>query len=205
MSILSKVVLLTYVMVIGISSDCYQKRSNDFNMVGQQASIRTSLPDNQVQSEMSEYDDFFGIWTLERIVLKSKAYDGTSKEALAGIDEEDYIDLELEILPESFRLGENIYKKPVYHIEYKTCEEYNNGGNYILPDFYGFLNEEDIIIENADQYTETSLVPLKYLEVAFEEEYFIPVGRQCVLLNSDTMLVGIWGKIILAHKVSIKE
>lgn len=201
MSVFQKVIsLLTYAIVIGILSGCLQNTNNDLYKISEQTAILTNLLNEQEENEKSEYNDFFGVWQLERVVLKSKAYDGTSTEALGGIDEEEYLGFELEFLPESFRLGENIYEKPVYYLKYTTCEEYNNGGNYILPDFYGFLNEEDIIIENSDKYTETSLVPLKYLEVTFEEEYFIPVGTQCVLLNSDTMLVGIWGKVILAHK-----
>lgn len=49
--------------------------------------------------------------------------------------------------------------------------------------------------------------PLYELQYQSVEEYdnggkfdFIPVGTQCILLNKDTMLLGIWGKILLAYR-----
>ena len=39
-------------------------------------------------------------------------------------------------------------------------------------------------------------------EVSYGEFDFIPVGAQCVILNEGTMLIGLWGKILLAHRIS---
>ena len=44
-----------------------------------------------------------------------------------------------------------------------------------------------------------------WFQIAFEndpdyENIIVPLGVQCVLLNDETMLVGMWGKIILAYK-----
>jgi hypothetical protein len=37
--------------------------------------------------------------------------------------------------------------------------------------------------------------------VTFKENYFTPVGTQIELLNENVILVGVWGDIILAHRV----
>jgi hypothetical protein len=138
---------------------------------------------------------------LEKVVLKSEAYDGTSKEALGGIDEEDYVGLELEFTDKYLRLGEDEFPDPEYILEYLTVTEYNDGGKYILPDIFSFIQDESINIVNREKYKSLSEVPLKFYQAKFKEDYFIPVGTQVVMLNNDTMLVGIWGKIILAYRV----
>jgi hypothetical protein len=140
---------------------------------------------------------------LEKVVLKSEAYDGTSKEALGGIDEEDYVGLELEFTDKYLRLGEDEFPNPEYILEYMTVAEYNEGGKFKLPSTYGFIIDEGIDIANSEKYNDLSEVPLKFYQAKFKEDYFIPVGAQVVMLNNDTMLVGIWGKIILAHRVKM--
>ena len=79
--------------------------------------------------------------------------------------------------------------------------EYNDGGKFRLPSFYEFIENEDINIVNSEKYESWSELSLKFYQVKFKDDYFIPVGTQVILLNNDTMLVGIWGKIILAHRV----
>jgi hypothetical protein len=153
--------------------------------------------ENKVESGI----EIFGRWDLEKVVLKSKAYDGTSKEALGDIDEVDYVGLELEFTDKYLRLGEDEFPNPEYILEYMTVAEYNEGGKYILPDIFSFIQDESINIINREKYKSLSEVPLKLYQAKFKEDYFIPVGTQVVMLNNDTMLVGIWGKIILAHRV----
>lgn len=153
--------------------------------------------ENKEDSEI----EIFGRWNLEKVVLKSEAYDGTSKEALGGIDEEDYVGLELEFTDKYLRLGEDEFPDPEYILEYLTVTEYNDGGKYILPDIFSFIQDESINIVNREKYKSLSEVPLKFYQAKFKEDYFIPVGTQVVMLNNDTILVGIWGKIILAHRV----
>ncbi len=163
----------------------------------------TGDKNNLTDSESKDKSDIeiYGIWNLEKVVLKSEAYDGTSKEALGGIDEEDYVGLELEFTDKYLRLGEDKFPNPKYTLEYMTVTEYNDGGKYILPDVFSFIQDENIIIVNREKYKSLSEVPLKFYQAKFKKDYFIPVGTQVVMLNNDTMLVGIWGKIILAHRV----
>lgn len=52
-----------------------------------------------------------------------------------------------------------------------------------------------------DEYEYMGDVSLVYFVILFDEHHFTPVGTQCVLLNENTMLVVVWGKIILAHRV----
>ena len=147
--------------------------------------------------------EIFGVWRLEKIALKSAAYDGTSKEALGGIDEEDYVGLELEFTDKFLRLGNDKFLNPEYTLEYMKVPEYNDGGKFRLPDVYGFIHDENISIVNREKYKSLSEVPLKLYQAKFKEDYFIPLGTQVVVLNNDTMLVGIWGKIILARRVKM--
>ena len=98
-------------------------------------------------------------------------------------------------------MGDDVLPDPIYTLEYRTVERYNSGGKYKVPDIYDVIENEKINILNSDKYEWLSEVPLRFYQAKFEEDYFIPVGQQVVLLNNNTMLVGIWGKIILAHRV----
>lgn len=157
-------------------------------------------PTNNEESKL----EIFGVWLLEKIALKSDSYDGTSKEALGGIDEEDYVGLELEFTDKYLRLGKDKFLNPEYTLEYIKAPEYDNGGKFRRPSFGDFIENENINIENSEKYESWSEVPLKFYQAKFKKDYFIPVGTQVVVLNNDTMLVGIWGKIILARRVKIK-
>lgn len=70
---------------------------------------------------------------------------------------------------------------------------------------YTFITEEGIKINNEEKYT--SKTPLIYFKIEFKEEIsykkynFVPVGTQCVLLNHDIMLIGLWGKVLIAYRV----
>ncbi|WP_010247963.1 hypothetical protein [Acetivibrio cellulolyticus] len=147
--------------------------------------------------------EIFGIWHLGKIVLKSDAYDGTSKDALGGIDEEEYVGLELEFTDKFLRLGKDKFLNPEYTLEYMSVAKYNDGGKFRLPDVYSFIHDENVNIVNREKYKSLSEVPLKFYQASFKEDYSIPVGTQVVMLNNDTMLVGIWGKIILARRVKM--
>lgn len=172
-------------------------KSNDEMLIDTEVNYDETDIENKEDSEI----EIFGRWNLEKVVLKSEAYDGTSKEALGGIDEEDYVGLELEFTDKYLRLGEDEFPDPEYILEYLTVTEYNDGGKYILPDIFSFIQDESINIVNREKYKSLSEVPLKFYQAKFKEDYFIPVGTQVVMLNNDTILVGIWGKIILAHRV----
>lgn len=155
--------------------------------------------------------DIYGVWEIEKVAVISEMYAGTSldgdfEENL--VDTADYIGYELEYTSDTFRLGENVYDNPAYFLDYLTIKEYNDGGKYILPDVYGFITNEGIHVYNEDNYESLSDAQIKRYQISFDEavkygEYhFIPVGTQVVLLNETTMLVGAWGKILLAYKIS---
>ena len=39
-------------------------------------------------------------------------------------------------------------------------------------------------------------------EVSYGDFGLIPVGTQCVIINENTMFIGLWGKNLLAHWIS---
>ena len=59
------------------------------------------------------------------------------------------------------------------------------------------------MVNNEEDYTGETLLLRFNVDFADEVSYgkynFIPVGTQCILLNEDAMIVGIWGKTLLAR------
>ena len=59
----------------------------------------------------------------------------------------------------------------------------------------------------AENILNLSQVELMRIDVKFDYETnyqdypFIPVGTQAVLLNSNTMMIGVWGKVLLAYRI----
>ncbi len=196
-------ILLLFILLLvncGKPADSSEAVSENNADISQKSS--SSPEDNKYSDKKSEKKEIFGVWKLDKVVLKSDMVDGTSKEALV-IDEEDYLGYEVEYTSEFFRLGQDKYPNPIYNIEYRTASSYNDGGRYKLPDFFGFINDSDIVVDGKSEYGQYwSELPLKVYDITFTEEHFIPVGTQIVVLNDDTILVGIWGKIILAHRVN---
>lgn len=161
----------------------------------------------QKESSEEKYD-FFGTWRIKKVALTSEMYTGTTLDGVREedlYDSEDYLGYELEYSSKIFRLGDAKYKNPNYVITNITIESFDNGGRFRLPDIYTFIAEEGIKINNGEKYT--SETPLIYFKIEFEEEIsykkynFIPVGTQCVLLNHDIMLIGLWGKVLIAYRV----
>lgn len=144
---------------------------------------------------------FFGVWSLDRIVLESNNYDGEKKRDGRIFSEKEYLGYEVEYTSEFFRLGEQKFFSPKYKIYDFTFYDYNNNGDFEYPDLYYLVEEGGIKIDHIEEYENIGDIPLVYFTVSFEENNFIPVGSQCVLLNEDTMLVGVWGNVILAHRV----
>jgi hypothetical protein len=62
-------------------------------------------------------------------------------------------------------------------------------------------------VGGAENTHNLSQVELMRIEVKFDYETdyqdypFIPVGTQAVLLNSNTMMIGAWGKVLLAYGI----
>lgn len=154
--------------------------------------------------------DFYGVWHIDKAVLQSDMYTGTTKDGDFKenlYDPTDYIGMEIEYAPEYFQLGSERYNNPKYVLTNRTVKDINDGGKFYNRDIYEFIMDEEIEISNAEKYDYLAEVSLLQVEVEFDKEVnygdfdFIPVGTQCVILNKRTMLIGLWGKILLAHKI----
>lgn len=154
--------------------------------------------------------NFYGVWSIEKVALQSKMYTGT---AMDGDFEEnvcdpaDYIGMEVEYNPEYFRPGTERYPNPEYIMSSRTVKEVNEEGDFYNPDLYEFILKNEIQIYDENNCKNLSEVQLFQIEVKFNEEVnydnldFIPVGMQSIVLNENTMLIGLWGKILLAYRI----
>ena len=150
---------------------------------------------------------FFGTWRIEKVAVISDMYTGTTLEG--GLEEdlydsENFLGYELEYAPQYFRIGDEKYEVPEYVVSYRTVHDFNVGGKF-WPDLYTFIGEEEIKINNMDDYTSETLLmqfDVNFTGQVFYGQYdFIPIGTRCVLLNDDIMIVGTWGKTLLAYRV----
>ena len=148
----------------------------------------------------NEKNVFFGTWSLDRIVLTTIDYDGKKRQG-SYYYERDYLGYEVEYTSQFFRLGDEMFYNPTYMQHDFEIYYYNGQGEFQSPDFYEFVLEEGIEIDRADEFERLEDVPLAYFVVSLEQEVTFLVGNQCALLNKDTMLVGVRGQIILAHRV----
>lgn len=154
-------------------------------------------------------DAIYGIWQITDVALMSEMYTGTLSDGDFEenlYDPEEYLGYELEYSQDFFRIGNEVYANPEYITHGLTVKEFNEGGNFRNPDLYSFIEQENIIVDNAAADGGISNVPIVQYQVNFSETVsygnldFIPVGTQCVLLNKDTLLIGIWGKVLVAYK-----
>ena len=155
--------------------------------------------------------DFYGVWHIDKAVLQSDMYTGTTEDGDFEenlYDPTDYIGMEIEYTPEYFQLGRERYNNPKYVLTDRTVKDINDSGKFYDPDIYEFIMDEEIEIFDAEKFDYLAEVPLFQVEVGFDKEVsygefdFIPVGTQCAILNEGTMLIGLWGKILLAHRIS---
>ncbi len=186
--------------------------ANISNINAQVSSKNISVTEqvNETPEQSKEEYDFQGVWRIDEVVLTSEMYTGTTKDGNLEEDlynPEDYIGIEIEYSTNSFRLGDRIYDNPEYIVKYVSVEDFQNGGKFRLPDVYSLIEEKQIKVNKSDEYNSLSETLLLRFDITFTDDVqyetysFIPIGTQCVLLNNDTMLIGIWGKILLAHKV----
>lgn len=164
---------------------------------------------NEGSEQSKEGRDFWGVWRIDEVVLTSEMYTGTTKDGDLEVDlydPEDYIGMEVEYSFDFFRFEDQIYDNPEYIVKYVSVEEFQNGGDFRLPDLYGLIEEKQIKVNKSDEYNNLSETPLLCFDIAFASNVqydiysFVPIGTQGVLLSNDTMLIGVWGKILLAHK-----
>lgn len=156
----------------------------------------------------AEGEPFYGTWRIEKVALVSDMYTGTTldgdfEENL--YDSEDFLGYELEYTDRYFRIGDKKYKNPEYVIEYETVGAIDRGIRSRPVDLHTFLAREEILVNNEEDYTGETLLLRFDVDFADEVSYgkfnFIPVGTQCILLNEDTMIVDIWGKVLLARRI----
>lgn len=155
-----------------------------------------------------ESQSIYGLWQIADVAVISEMYTGTTLDGWAPedlYDPEAFIGYELEYGTDFFRLGDEIYKNPEYVVTTSTIDEFNEGGRFWNPDLYTFIEEENIVFDNADMYI--AEIPIAQYKLKFKEEVgygqydFIPMGTQCVQLNENTLLVGLWGKVMVAYRV----
>lgn len=161
-----------------------------------------------IKTANAEKELFYGTWRIEKVAMVSDMYTGT---ALDGdfeenlYDPEDFLGYELEYTERYFRLGDVKYKNPEYVMKYETVDAIDRGIKSKPVDIYTFLAREEILANNKEDYTGETLLLRFNVDFADEVSYgkynFIPVGTQCILLNEDAMIVGIWGKTLLAQRI----
>lgn len=195
-----------------ISSDVVNDNSIEDNVnTGNQAEksgIVTKENGSESVSDTSELREeliIYGKWSLDEIALISDMlmFPPQNEEDSSDLfdDSEMYLGLDLEVNESYLRLGDKEFLTPIFSLEYMTVKEFNDGGDFKLPDVYTFLLDENIIIDGIDEYESLSDIPLKVYKISFDEDYTIPIKSQFLVLNHDTMLIGVWGKIILAKRI----
>lgn len=150
----------------------------------------------------------YGTWYIDSAVLKSEMYTGTTMDGWSEedlYDPADYIGFEIEYSSQFFRLGTEKYNNPIYSVEKETLFEFNEGGDFKLPSFLQLIDEKEIEIYGEYSEDESDyIIPFFQIDFDYGVKYdkydFIPMGTQVVLLNDNTMLVGVWGKIMIAYR-----
>ena len=144
----------------------------------------------------------FGTWSLDKIILSSKEYTGEKNWGDGHIfKEKEYIGYEVEYTTDYIRLGNQKFFSPMYEITELSFYEFNNNGDFENPDLSEFVKKEGMYVNKMEEYENMDNIPLIYFLITFKENNFIPVGTQCVFLDENTMLVGVWGDVILAHRL----
>ncbi|MDR1687813.1 MAG: hypothetical protein LBS21_04285 [Clostridiales bacterium] len=164
------------------------------------------------EDEATEKYSFFGTWRIDKAALISNVNRETTEDVEfqeGSFNPEDYIGCEIEFSHDFIRLGSDTYYNPEYVVSYTAGYQGVNG--ITLPDFLGLIFDEGVILYRGYEYERLIFVPLlnffvKFAQdIKYEENSSFPVGSQCVLLNNDTMLLGVWGKTVLAHRVYESE
>ncbi len=213
---MNKKVLFLSVVFIIISTSCNQQSFyletgvensiTEFPNTVEQVPTSGSTTKNNYQESNGNLDTeklkIYGIWSLDKIILTSKDYAGEKNWGDGHIfNEKQYVGYEVEYTSEYFRLGKQKFFSPEYEIYDLAFYDYNNNGDFESPDLYDFVDKGEVKVDKMEEYKNLDDIPLAYYLVTFKENYFIPVGTQIVLLNENTILVGVWGNVILAHRV----
>lgn len=161
-----------------------------------------------IKTADAEKKPFYGTWRIEKVAMVSDMYTGTTLDGDFEenfYDSEDFLGYELEYTDRYFRIGDKKYKNPEYVMEYETVDAIDRGIKARPVGLYTFLAREEILANNDQDYTGETLLLRFDVDFADEVSYgkynFIPVGTQCILLNENAMIVGIWGKTLLARRL----
>lgn len=169
-----------------------------------------NLAETTITNNLFSQESLYGTWRIDRAVLWSEMYTGTTLDGDLEenlYDPEDFMGYELEYSEDLFRLGTEEYIEPIYSVEKETIDDVNSGGGFKTTNIYKLIREEEIKVCNEEMSEKLSKVevPVFQVDFAYEATYegysFVPMGTQVVLLNEDTMLVGLWGEIMIAHKI----
>lgn len=140
----------------------------------------------------------YGVWSLDKVVMKS---------GLVETGLETYLGLKIMYSPQYINFGLEKYYNPQYKYITELVPEFNGKYDYRAPNFYYFIKEEGIQIDGINNYDEDKFwagLPIQCFEVeSIDHEISIPVGMNGMILNEDTLLLGIWGEGILAHRVDV--
>ena len=140
----------------------------------------------------------YGVWSLDKVVMKS---------GLVETGLEKYLGLKIMYSPQYINFGLEKYYNPQYKYITELVPEFNGKYDYRAPNFYYFIKEEGIQIDGINNYDEDKFwagLPIQCFEVeSIDHEKSIPVGMNGMILNEDTLLLGIWGEGILAHRVNV--
>lgn len=116
-----------------------------------------------------------GEWQIDRAVLESNMYTGTSLDGDFEnniFDPEDYVGYTLRYSEESFSLGDVEYANPCYLVSEITVGEYNEGGDFRNPDLFTLIAEEEIEVERNANAPNLSQARLRRVDVAFDYETY---------------------------------
>lgn len=201
-----KEVWILFCVLVMCEAGCASDNTQEQDIL-QNATEQVSNADTERENDTP---DFFGTYRIEKVAVISDMYTGSTLDGVARedvYDPEDFIGCEIAYNEQYFRLGEKEYDNPQYKISEVTIEELDEGGMFRPKTVADFLEEEDITLEGGEQYSSTAEVPLRQFTVNFQDEVtfgrygFIPMGTRCTVLNSDVILVGTWGKIMVAYRV----
>lgn len=191
-------VIITVLVFISCSLNQYFKHIEDlFSNDNSYPKSTLSAENENTTTEL----DIYGVWSLDKVVMKTGLTDNEDKEG--------YIGYQMEYSSEFLRLGDEKYYNPEYIFSTVTVPEFVGDGDYRAPNFYYFITEEGIQIDGVYDYDENEYwfgLPIQCFEIKFSktslsDNFAIPIGTKGMILNKDTILLGIWGESVLAHRI----
>jgi len=144
---------------------------------------------------------FFGEWYLEETVLKSENFDSVSPEAYDNFDYEAYLGSVLEYQHDYIRVLGNYYEGPKYELHITNTSDYSSGGVFKSPSLAGLIISDEIYVLESEKYQWLGEVPIQQYIVTLKEGVFNPLVSGVLVLNEETILVGLGGVIIKANRI----